>query len=300
MPDVLRTPDERFTVLPGFDYEPHYTEALPGFEGLRMHYAEAGPRDAGTVFLCVHGEPTWAYLFRRMLPVITTAGHRVVAPDLFGFGRSDKPVDDAWYTFERHRDALLAFIDALDLQDICLVCQDWGGLLGLTLPMARPERFTRLLVMNTTLGTGDAPLSPGFLAWRAWAAEHPDMEVGKLMGRTCPHLTPEERAAYDAPFPDLRYKAGVRRFPAMVPDHPDAPGAALSRQARQWLSQSWAGQSFFAVGMTDPVLGPAVMAELRRHVRGAPAAMEVPEAGHFVQEWGARIAASALAAFFPY
>ncbi len=300
MQDVLRTPDERFADLPGFDYEPHYTEALPGFEGLRMHYTDAGPRDAGTVFLCVHGEPTWAYLFRRMLPVFTTAGHRVVAPDLFGFGRSDKPVDDAWYTFERHRDALLGFVDALDLRDICLVCQDWGGLLGLTLPMTRPERFMRLLVMNTTLGTGDAPLSPGFLAWRAWAAEHPDMEVGKLMGRTCPHLTPEERAAYDAPFPDLRYKAGVRRFPAMVPDHPDAPGAALSRQARQWLSHSWAGQSFFAVGMTDPVLGPAVMAELRRHVRGAPAAMEVPEAGHFVQEWGGRIAASALAAFFPY
>ncbi len=299
-PEFLRTPDSRFANLPGFPYPPHYTEALPGFDGLRMHYVDAGPRDAGTVFLCIHGEPTWSYLFRRMIPVFAGAGHRVIAPDLFGFGRSDKPVEDAWYTFDRHRDSLLALIDSLDLRDICLVCQDWGGLLGLTLPMDRADRFTRLLVMNTTLGTGDVPLTPGFLAWRKWVAEHPDMEVGKLMGRTCPHLTAEERAAYDAPFPDVRHKAGVRRFPAMVPDHPDAEGAELSRRARQWLSQSWQGRSFFAVGMTDPVLGPPVMAALRQQVRGAPASMDVADAGHFVQEWGGRIAASALATFFPY
>ncbi len=299
-PEFLRTPDSRFANLPGFPYPPHYAEALPGFEGLRMHYVDAGPRDAGTVFLCVHGEPTWSYLFRRMIPVFAGAGHRVIAPDLFGFGRSDKPVDDAWYTFDRHRDSLLALIDSLDLRDICLVCQDWGGLLGLTLPMDRADRFTRLLVMNTTLGTGDVPLTPGFLAWRKWVAEHPDMEVGKLLGRTCPHLTAEERAAYDAPFPDVRHKAGVRRFPAMVPDRPDADGAELSRRARQWLSESWQGRSFFAVGMTDPVLGPPVMAALRQQVRGAPASMEIADAGHFVQEWGGRIAASALATFFPY
>jgi haloalkane dehalogenase/tRNA(adenine34) deaminase len=235
-----------------------------------------------------------------MIPVFAGAGHRVIAPDLFGFGRSDKPVEDAWYTFDRHRNSLLALIDTLDLRDVCLVCQDWGGLLGLTLPMDRADRFTRLLVMNTTLGTGDVPLTPGFLAWRKWVAEHPDMEVGKLMGRTCPHLTAEERAAYDAPFPDVRHKAGVRRFPAMVPDHPDAEGAELSRRARQWLSQSWQGRSFFAVGMTDPVLGPPVMAALRQQVRGAPASMEIADAGHFVQEWGGRIAASARATFFPY
>lgn len=298
--ESLRTPDSRFANLPGFPYPPHYTEALPGFEGLRMHYVDAGPTDADTVFLCIHGEPTWAYLFRRMIPVFAGAGHRVIAPDLFGFGRSDKPVDDAWYTFDRHRDSLLALIDALDLHDVCLVCQDWGGLLGLTLPMDRADRFTRLLVMNTTLGTGDVPLTPGFLAWRKWVAEHPDMAVGKLMGRTCPHLTADECAAYDAPFPDVRHKAGVRRFPAMVPDRPDADGAELSRRARQWLSESWQGRSFLAVGMTDPVLGPPVMAALRQQIRGAPAAMEIADAGHFVQEWGGRIAASALATFFPY
>lgn len=300
MSDVLRTPDDRFRSLPDFDHPPHYLEAMPGFGGLRMHYVDAGPADAGTVFLCLHGEPTWGYLYRKMIPVFAGAGHRVVAPDLFGFGRSDKPVDDAWYTFDRHREALLAFVDALDLRNVCLVCQDWGGVLGLTLPMDRPERFSRLLVMNTLLGTGDAPLSPGFLAWRAWAAAHPDMEVGKLLGRACPMLSPAECDAYDAPFPDARFKAGVRRFPQLVPERPDDPGAALGRRARDWLSQSWAGQTFVAIGQKDPVLGGEVMNPLCRSIRNALSPMTVADAGHFVPEWGARIAANALAAFFPY
>jgi haloalkane dehalogenase len=292
----LRTPDHRFANLPGFDFPPQYIDTLPGFDGLRMHYVDAGPPGAAGVLLCLHGEPTWSYLYRRMVPVFAAAGHRVVAPDLFGFGRSDKPVDDAWYTFDRHREALLAFVDALDLRGICLVCQDWGGLLGLTLPMARPGRFTGLLVMNTTLGTGDAPLSPGFLAWRQWAADHPDMEVGKLLGRACPQLTEAERAAYDAPFPDARYKAGVRRFPAMVPDHPDAEGAALSRDARTWFETTWSGHCFMAIGGKDPVLGPAVMHALHRHIRGAAPPYTEAEAGHFVPEWGEAIAAAAVAA----
>ena len=294
---LLRTPEDRFSNLPGFDFTPHYIDALSDFDGLRMHYVDAGPRDARTTFLCLHGEPTWSYLYRQMLPVFTAAGHRVIAPDLFGFGRSDKPLDDAWYTFDRHRDALLAFVDALDLRDVCLVCQDWGGLLGLTLPMARPDRFTRLLVMNTTLGTGDAPLSAGFLGWRQWAADHPDMDVGKLLGRACPRLTPGERTAYDAPFPDARFKGGVRRFPQLVPDHPDAPGAACSRAARVWLESTWSGQCFMAVGVKDPVLGPPVMHSLHRHIRGAEPMFEVPEAGHFVPEWGESIAAAAIALF---
>lgn len=292
----LRTPDHRFSNLPGYDFPPHYIDALPAFDGLRMHYVDVGPRGAASVFLCLHGEPTWSYLYRRMIPVFAAAGHRVLAPDLFGFGRSDKPVDDAWYTFQRHRDALLAFIDALDLRGICLVCQDWGGLLGLTLPMARPDRFTGLLVMNTTLGTGDAPLSPGFLAWRKWAADHPDMEVGKLLGRACPQLSEAEQAAYDAPFPDVQHKAGVRRFPAMVPDHPDAEGAALSRDARTWFETTWSGHCFMAIGSKDPVLGPPVMQALHRHIRGAAPPYTDPEAGHFVPEWGEAIAAAAVAA----
>ena len=210
-------------------------------DGLRLHYVDEGPRDAKT-FLCLHGQPTWSYLYRRMIPVFTAAGHRVVAPDFLGFGRSDKPTDETVYTFDFHRDALLGLIAALDLRNIVLVVQDWGGLIGLTLPMADPERFAALLVMNTTLGTGDAPLSKGFLDWRAFSNRNPDMDIAGLMKRACPHLTAAEAAAYAAPFPDASYKAGVRRFPNLVPDQPDAGGAALSREASALLARALDGQ----------------------------------------------------------
>jgi pimeloyl-ACP methyl ester carboxylesterase len=283
--------------LPGFPFAPQYAEALPGFDGLRMHYVDAGPRDAARTFLCLHGQPTWSYLYRRMIPVFAASGARVVAPDLFGFGRSDKPADEAWYTFARHRDSLAAFVAQLDLRGVTLVVQDWGGLLGLTLPMDMSDRFERLLVMNTTLGTGDVALSEGFLAWRAWANKNPDMDIAKLMKRSCPHLSDAEAAAYAAPYPDATYKAGVRRFPKLVPDHPDADGAALSRCARDWWSREWTGKSFMAIGATDPVLGPPVMAALRRDIRGCPEPYVLAQAGHFVQEWGEEIARAALAAF---
>ena len=171
-----------------------------------------------------HGEPTWSYLYRRMIPHFLATGGRVIAPDFFGFGRSDKPAYDAIYTFDFHRNSLIAFIRALDLTDITLVVQDWGGLLGLTLPMEMPERFARLIVMNTILPTGDVPLTKGFLDWRAYANGHPDMAVGKLLARTCPHLSPSEAAAYDAPYPDARYKGGVPPI--------SQPGAGIRRQQR--------------------------------------------------------------------
>jgi haloalkane dehalogenase/tRNA(adenine34) deaminase len=206
-------------------------------------------------------------------------------------------VDDAWYTFDAHRRSLLAFIEALDLRNITLVCQDWGGLLGLTLPLDLADRFSRLLVMNTTLGTGDVPLTEGFKAWRLWVDRNPDLDCGKLLARSCRHLTAAEAAGYDAPYPDGRHKAGARRFPRLVPDRPDAPGAELSRHARHWWRTRWDGRSFMAIGMTDPVLGPAVMEVLRADIRGCPPPLCVDEAGHFVQEWGERIAVQALAAF---
>jgi len=297
MEDILRTPEERFQQLPGFQWDPCYITDLKGCEGLQMHYVDEGPRDAVHTFLCLHGEPTWSYLYRKMLPVFTSAGHRVVAPDLFGFGRSDKPIEEGVYTFDFHRNALLAFIERLDLTGITLVCQDWGGILGLTLPMAMPDRFARLLVMNTTLGTGDIQLSKGFVDWRAWVRKNPDLSAGRLMHLTCPHLSTEECAAYDAPFPDSTFKAGVRRFPELVPDHPDAPGAALSREARDWLRNQWTGPVFMAVGPKDPVLGPPVMAALRSDINGCPEPYAHPDAGHFVPEWGQEIATRALAAF---
>jgi len=293
--DALRTPDERFARLPGFPYPPHYLTDLPGYHRLRLHYVDvAGPGDR--IFLCLHGQPTWSYLYRKMIQPLAAAG-RVVAPDLFGFGRSDKPTDEAVYTFGFHRGSLLRFVERLDLRRITLVCQDWGGLLGLTLPMAMPHRFERLLVMNTALATGDAPLTDGFLAWRAWANANPDMSPGAILKITVPDVSPAEAAAYDAPFPDARFKAGVRRFPNLVPDHPDADGAALSRQARDWWRTEWRGPSFMAIGMRDPVLGPAVMAQLRQTIRGCPPPLELPHAGHFVQEWGDEVAPAALAHF---
>jgi haloalkane dehalogenase len=288
---ILRTPDSRFTGLPDWPYDPRYLE----FDGLRLHHIDEGPADAAVTVLCLHGQPTWSYLYRRMIPVFAAAGLRVVAPDLFGFGRSDKPGDDAWYNFDRHRQTLLRFVETLDLRNILLVVQDWGGLLGLTLPQAMPERFTRLLVMNTGLGTG--AVTEGFRAWRAYANSQPDLAVGKLIRRGTPHLGDAETAAYDAPFPDVRYKAGVRAFPNLVPDHDEAPGAAISREALVFWKERWTGDSFMAIGMLDPVLGPPAMRSLHAAIHGCPPPLEVAEAGHFVQEWGGPVAAAALSHF---
>lgn len=297
MGEVLRTPDERFEDLAGYDFVPNYIDDLPGYEGMRLHYLDEGAADAGQVFLCLHGEPSWSYLYRKMIPVFTGAGHRAVAPDLFGFGRSDKPVDDTSYSWDFHRNSLVAFIERLDLKNITLVCQDWGGLLGLTLPMDMPGRFTGLIVMNTALGTGDVPLGKGFEAWRDYCASTPDLPVGPLFARSDATLSEAELAAYDAPFPDARYKAGVRRFPQLVPDNPDAPGAEMSRRARDWWQNEWTGQAFMAIGMQDPVLGPPAMRALHKLIPGCSEPMEVADGGHFVQERGEAIAEAALAYF---
>ncbi len=284
----MRTPDERFAELPGFAYAPRYWQ----WGDWRVHYIDEGHAD--TTFLCLHGEPTWSYLYRRMIPVFLNSGARVVAPDFIGFGRSDKPQDEALYSFDFHRRFLFDFIEGKKLSRITLVIQDWGGLLGLTLPMEMPERFERLLVMNTMLATGELELSEGFIAWRAYVAKNPDLACGKLMARTCAHLTPAEVAAYDAPFPDTRFKAGARRFPQLVPERRDDPGAAVSRQARDWFGKAWQGESFMAVGVKDPVLGLPVMKQLRESIRGCPEPYLVQEGGHFLQEWGEEVAAAAL------
>jgi len=294
MSELLRTPETRFANLPGFDYAPNYLE----WRGMRIHYLDARPAPhAATMptFLCLHGEPTWSYLYRKMIPPLLASGARVVAPDLPGFGRSDKPADDATYTFDFHRAFLLAFVEQLDLRDVTLVVQDWGGILGLTLPMEAPERYARLLVMNTALGTGDVPLTDGFIAWRAYVAKNPDMDCGRLLARACPVLTPDEAAAYEAPFPDATYKGGVRRFPQLVPDAPDAPGAAISRRAREWWRNDWRGDAFMAIGATDPVLGLEPMRALHKHIRNCAEPWIHAAAGHFVQEWGAEVANAALA-----
>jgi haloalkane dehalogenase len=261
--DALRTPDRNFAGLPDWPYAQHYFERP---DGLRLHYVDEGPREANRTWLCLHGQPTWSYLYRRMIPVFVGAGDRVVAPDFLGFGRSDKPVDETLYTFDFHRETLLGLIEALDLRNVTLVVQDWGGLIGLTLPMAASERYAALLVMNTALGTGDA------------------------------HLGEAEAAAYAAPFPDATYKAAVRRFPNLVPDRPDAGGAALSRQARAFWRERWTGKSLMAIGMKDPVLGPPVMRALHAEIRNCPPPLEIADGGHFLQEWGKEVAEAATRA----
>jgi len=293
--DALRTDDARFQDLSGWRYPPRYLDGLPGYEGLRMHYVDEGPAGA-PVFLCLHGEPTWAYLYRRMMPVFLDGGMRVVAPDFFGFGRSDKPVADATYTWDFHRESLLRFVEALDLEDVTLVVQDWGGMLGLTLPLEYPERISGLLAMNTAFGVGVTP-GEGFAAWRDFVVRTPDLDVGRLMARSAPHLDTAELAAYDAPFPDHAYKAGVRRFPVIVPTDPSMDGAETSRRAARWWSEEFTGRSFMAIGMQDPVLGPEVMERVRASIRGCPEPLRLDEAGHFVQEWGEPVARAALEAW---
>jgi len=262
-----------------------------------MCYYDEGPKDSKEVFFCLHGEPTWSYLYRKMIPIFLEAGYRIVAPDFFGFGRSDKPVKDEVYTFDFHRNSLIEFIEYLGLNDITLVCQDWGGLIGLTLPMEFPNKFKHLIIMNTILGTGDFEISQGFKAFRSFVNNTPDIDAGRLIRSVTRHLTPEEVAAYDAPFPDIKYKAGVRRFPNLVPTSHDAPGAEISRKARDWFQKEWVGESFMAIGMADPVLGPPMMQILREMIPRCPEPLEIQEASHFVQEWGDIIAKKALEVF---
>ena len=297
--DALRTPDAAFAQLPDYPWPPHYVSDLPSVAGLRLHYLDEGPRDAPLTWLCLHGNPAWSYLYRKMIPVWLAAGHRVVAPDLIGFGKSDKPKKDSFHRFGVHRQSLLELVERLDLQRVVLVVQDWGGILGLTLPMAAPQRYQGLLLMNTTLATGLEPLSAGFLAWRDWCKSQPQFDVAKLFLRGNPQLSIAEAAAYNAPFPDKGYRAALRAFPPMVPDHAEAEGAELSRAAEDFWRTQWQGRSLMAIGLQDPVLGEPVMRALHSRIAGCPEPLCLPEAGHFVQEQGRAIAEAAVRHFAP-
>ena len=292
--DALRTPESRFQDLPDYPWQPHYLNDLPSLQGLRMHYLDEGPVDAPITWLCLHGNPAWSYLYRKMIPVWLEAGHRVVAPDLIGFGKSDKPKRDAFHHFDWHRQVLIEFVERLDLRRVALVVQDWGGILGLTVPLASPTRYDHLLVMNTYLATAQAPLSEGFLAWRDMCEKKPNFEVSRLFARGNPQMSAQECAAYDAPFPDAGHRAALRAFPPMVPEHPDDEGVSWSRQAQVFWSTQWKGKSLMAIGQQDPVLGETIMRELARHIHGMPEPRLLPQAGHFVQEHGQAIAKWAL------
>ena len=297
--DALRTPDSAFQNLPGYPWPESHVSDLPALSGLRMHYLDLGPRDAPLTWLCLHGNPAWSYLYRKMIPVFLAAGARVVAPDLIGFGKSDKPKREDAHSFTWHRQVLLELVQHLDLQQIVLVVQDWGGLLGLTLPMEQPQRYHGLLVMNSTLATGEQALSAGFRAWRDMCARNPEFDVARLFARGNPQMRAEECAAYNAPFPDRGHRAALRAFPAMVPEFRDSDGAAVSRLAQAFWSNDWRGTSMMAIGMQDPVLGEEVMRALRQQIHGCPEPLCLEQAGHFVQEHGAPIAQAAVARFIP-
>ncbi len=295
--DAVRCPDSAFVDLPGYPWVPCYLSDLPSLAGLRLHYLDEGPAFGARTWLLLHGNPAWSYLYRKMIPSLLAAGDRVVAPDLIGFGRSDKPKKPQSHRFSWHRQVLLEFVEHLDLRHVVLVVQDWGGLLGLTLPMAAPERYSGLLVMNTLLATGDQPLSPGFLDWRAMCRQKSDFDVGRLLRRGNPQLSDAECAAYNAPFPDRGHRAALRAFPDMVPEFPDSDGAAISREARDFWQQRWQGRSLMVIGQQDPVLGEPVMRSLHADIRNCPPPVLLPQAGHFVQEHGETIARLALAHF---
>jgi tRNA(adenine34) deaminase len=292
--DAVRPSETAFADLPDYPWAAHYLNDLPALQGLRMHYLDEGPVDAPITWLCLHGNPAWSYLYRKMIPVFLAAGHRVVAPDMPGFGKSDQPKKLEAHSFSWHREVLLQFVERLNLQRVNLVVQDWGGILGLTLPMAAAQRYQGLLVMNTSLTTGEAPLSAGFLSWREMCAKSPEFSVSRLFARGNPQMSKAECDAYDAPFPDAGHRAALRAFPAMVPEFAHSPGADISRQARDFWRNSWQGHSFMAVGAQDPVLGPPVMQQLAQVIRGCPPPMVIEQAGHFVQEHGRPIAEAAL------
>ncbi|MGW4243417.1 haloalkane dehalogenase [Nocardia sp. NPDC004722] len=284
---VLRTPEERFSNLPGYPFEPNYVHVTAADDDttLRMHYLDEGPSD-GEVVLLLHGEPSWSYLYRTMIPVLTAAGRRCVAPDLIGFGRSDKPADRGDYTYARHAEWLRAAVfDQLDLTGITLVCQDWGGLLGLRLVAEHPERFARVVAANTGLPTGDAELTDAFAAWQRFSQESPVFPIGSIVEGGCrTSFSPEVLAAYDAPFPDDTYKAGARSFPSLVPTSPEDPAAAANRAAWQRL-RTFEKPFVTAFSDGDPITAGGEKI-LQREIPGAtgrPHAVIVG-AGHFLQE----------------
>ena len=278
---VLRTPDDRFAGLPDYPFAPNYVEV----DGLRVHYVDEGPADAAPVLL-LHGEPSWSYLYRTMIPVLTAAGLRAVAPDLVGFGRSDKPAQRADYTYQRHVDWMRALlVDGLGLEAITLVCQDWGGLIGLRLVGEHPDRFARVVAANTFLPTGDRDLGEAFFAWQRFSQDVEQFPVGAIVNGGCTtDLPPGVIAAYDAPFPDESFKEGARQFPLLVPSAPDDPAAEPNRQAWKALRQ-WDKPFLTAFSDADPITAGAERV-LQSDIPGASgqAHTTITGGGHFLQE----------------
>ena len=282
----LRTPDDAFADLPGYPFEPQYAVIEDGDGGiLRAHYLDEGPADAPAVLL-MHGEPSWSYLYRKMIPVLTAAGLRCIAPDLIGFGRSDKPADRQDYTYARHVEWMRqTLFDHLNLQHATLVGQDWGGLVGLRLVAEHPDRFARVVVANTGLPTGERPMSDAFMAWQRFSQETPNFPVGGIISGGCAtQLDPAVIAAYDAPFPTEDHKAGARAFPLLVPTSPDDPATGANRAAWEVLAR-WEKPFLTAYSDGDPITagGNGIFERTVPGAHGQPHTT-IEGGGHFLQE----------------
>jgi haloalkane dehalogenase len=285
--DIFRTPDERFADLPGYGFEPHYAE----FDGLRLHYVDEGD---GRPIVCFHGEPTWAYLYRKMVPPLVAGGHRVICPDYAGFGRSDKPTDRGWYTYDRHVELMTRLLAELDVRDAIVVVQDWGGPIGLRWAVANPDRAGALAILNTGLFTGR--VSKGFMAWRDFAERNPDLPVGfVIQGATTTDLPDDVVAAYEAPFPDAESKAGAAQFPLIVPTTEDAVGTAEMKATLAALRE-WDKPALVAFSDSDPVFPyPRSGDVFREAIPTAGEQVKIEGAAHFLQEdRGEDIAAAIL------
>jgi haloalkane dehalogenase len=277
---ALRTPDDRFVGLPGYNFEPHYVD----IGGLRMHYVDEGPTDADPVLL-LHGEPSWSYLYRKMIPPLAAAGHRVIAPDLVGFGKSDKPPEQDDYTYEGHVAWMQQFVETLDLRDITFFGQDWGSLIGLRVAAENESRFARIAIGNGALPTGDHGMNEAFLQWREFARTSPKFDIGRvLQNATVSELSDEIVAAYDAPFPDDSYKAGARKFPMLVPITPDDPASEANRQAWAVL-MNWNKPFLTTFSDKDPIMtgGEKVFKKLVPGAAGQDHVI-IKDGGHFLQE----------------
>lgn len=277
---ILRTDDKRFENLPDYPFEPRRLEVEPG---LHMHYLDEGPDNVPPV-LMLHGEPSWSYLYRFMIPPVAAAGQRVLAPDLIGFGKSDKPADRSVYTYARHLNWLRNWLETLDLRDITLVCQDWGSLLGLRLAAEHPDRFARIIVGNGMLPTGDQKIPPAFYLWQAFSRYSPWFPISRIIqAGTRRHLSGAERRAYDAPFPRARFKAGARVFPSLVPTRPDSPESEPNRRAWRVL-EAWDKPFITAFSDGDPITrgGDRYLQDRIPGARGQPHV--TLRGGHFLQE----------------
>jgi haloalkane dehalogenase len=274
--DAYRTPDERFDGLPGYSFEPRYEE----IDGLRLHYVDEGE---GAPVVCFHGVPTWAFLYRKMVPPLVAAGHRVICPDYAGFGRSDKPVDRGWYSYDRHVELMTALLERLDVRDALVVVQDWGGPIGLRWAVENPDRVGALAILNTGLFTGR--VSKGFMAWRSFAERNPDLPIPMIIqGATTTELPDEVLAGYEAPWPNAESKAGAAEFPLLVPIEDGQPGAAEMRAVMDELSR-WDKPALVAFSDSDPVFPfPRSGERFTQTIRTAGEQIRIEGAAHFLQE----------------